>query len=463
MNKMGAEMELWDRSALELSKMLRSGEVSSEELTKTLLERIYKKDPEINSFTQVLKLRALRDAKKKDKKIQKAIKSGKVNDLPLFYGVPTGLKDLTPLRGSFTRLGSRGFKYFISPYDNWVTKRLKEAGFVFLGKLATSEFGAMPITETDIHPPSRNPHNQSYPSGGSSGGSAAAVAAGFLPFAQGSDGAGSIRIPSALCGCFGFKPSRAMNLNPSPHVDKFGLATIGPIARDIEDAAALLDAMNGNHFENDSTFRNNLIKEFSGLKIKVCYDNPLVDTDPLIKSSIEELVHKLGNQGHQVTVIEPIEAELDDFLPIWEKLLANVPNFNESVLQPVTKWLRKSGKPHTEDEIIKLTKGLAKKVLDWVGDADFVLTPTVPVFPPKIGEWKDLPPNEAFSRASHLGVFTALFNVSGQPASSIPLGKNENDLPYALQVAGGLESDMEVMAFSKYLIDNIIGELPREK
>jgi len=452
-------MEFWQKSGLELSKMLRKGEISCEDLIRNVIERIEKKDSELNSFTQVLKLRAIRDAKKKDKVLKKSIKSGNVNELPLFFGVPTGLKDLTPMRGSFTRLGSRGFRYFISPYDNWVTKRMKEAGFIFIGKLATSEFGAMPITETDIHPPSRNPHNQSYPSGGSSGGSAAAVAAHFLPFAQGSDGAGSIRIPSALCGCFGFKPSRAMNLNPSPHVDKFGLATIGPIARNIEDAAAMLDIMNGHPYEKDSFFLKNLNKEFKSLKIKVCVNNPIVETDPLIKSSVQNLANKLKEAGHQVEEIQPIEARLDEFLPIWEKLLANVPNLNDSVLQPVTKWLRQSGKPHSEAEIKGLTVALAKKVLEWVGDTDFILTPTVPVFPPKIGEWSELPPDQAFSNASHLGVFTALFNVSGQPAASIPLGRNEIGLPYALQVAGGLQADSEVLSFSKYLVDEFIGEL----
>ncbi|TNF26607.1 MAG: amidase [Deltaproteobacteria bacterium] len=451
-------MELWNLSGLEMAQMLRSGDVSSLQLTEALLDRISKKDIEINSFTQVLKLRALKDAKKKDKVLKHAIKKGELDRLPLFYGVPTGLKDLTPLRGSFTRLGSRGFRYFISPYDNWVTKRLKEAGFVFLGKLATSEFGAMPVTETDIHPPSRNPCNQNYPSGGSSGGSAAAVAAKFLPFAQGSDGAGSIRIPSALCGCFGFKPSRDMELNPSPHVDKFGLATIGPITRDIEDAAAFLDAMNGMPLEKDSLFRKNLNKDFQKLNIKVCYDNPIVETDPVIRNGIEGVVEKLKNIGHHVEEIEAIDARLEEFLPIWQKLLANVPNLNERVLQPVTKWLRVAGKPQNEKQIKDLTKAMEEKVFAWIGDADFVLTPTVPVFPPKIGEWRELPPEEAFSKASHLGVFTAPFNISGQPAASLPLGRNELGLPFALQIAGRRSGDVDVLAFSKYLQDRIIGE-----
>lgn len=446
-------MDLWNLSGLEMSQKLRSGEVTSEELTCVLLERIHSRDMELNSFTEVLKRRALRDARKKDKVIKKAIQFGELDSLPLFYGVPTGLKDLTPLRGSFTRLGSRGFKYFVAPYDNWVTKRFKEAGFVLLGKLATSEFGAMPITETDIHPPSRNPHNQNYPSGGSSGGSAAAVVAKFLPFAQGSDGAGSIRIPSALCGCFGFKPSRDMDLCPSPHVDKFGLATIGPISRDIEDAAALLDAMNGQPLEKDSFFLKNLQKHFDKPKIKVCTKNPIVETDPRIVKGIHDIVSKLQDAGHEVEEIEPIQAELEEFLPIWEKLLANVPNFNDRVLQPVTKWLRIAGKPRSEKEIKDLTDSLGEKVLEWVGDTDFILTPTVPVFPPKIGEWRDLPPDIAFSKASHLGVFTAPFNVSGQPAASLPIGQNEEDLPFALQIAGRRAADSDVLSFARYIRD----------
>ena len=101
---------------------------------------------------------------------------------------------------------------------------------------------------------------------------------------------------------------------------------------------------------------------------------------------------------------------------------------------------------------------MEEKVFAWIGDADFVLTPTVPVFPPKIGEWRELPPEEAFSKASHLGVFTAPFNISGQPAASLPLGRNELGLPFALQIAGRRSGDVDVLAFSKYLQDRIIGE-----
>src|SRR5690606_18271946 len=127
-----------------------------------------------------------------------------------FHGVPIGVKDLNFVRGAFTRMGSRAMRWCWSPVDDRVVAALRRAGFVIVGKLSTSELGAMPVTEPSIHPPTRNPWDRSVSAGGSSGGSGAAVAAGLVPIAQGSDGAGSIRIPAAFCHLYGFKPSRGL-------------------------------------------------------------------------------------------------------------------------------------------------------------------------------------------------------------------------------------------------------------
>ncbi|MCO4794010.1 MAG: amidase [Bacteriovoracaceae bacterium] len=441
----------WDMGAIELAGLLREQKITSFDLTSIFLDRIKSQNKELFAFTQVLERRALKEAKKKDKIIAKAASNGTLDELPIFTGVPSAVKDLTAMRGTFTRLGSRGFKYFFTPFDSWVTKRMRNAGFVLLGKLATSEFGAMPVTEPDIHPPARNPNNQKYTTGGSSGGTAAAVVAGLIPFGQGSDGAGSIRIPSAICGCFGFKPSKKMNLIPAPKIDLLGFTTIGPISKNVEDAASLLDIMDGRATKEKSIFLKNLDKDFSNLKILVCLDNPIVKTDPLIRDSVEKVGKFLESKGNTIEWKEPIEATLEEFLPLWERQLANVPCLRENLLQPVTQWLRKNGRKLTLEEVEVAYKNMQEKVLNWSSDADFILTPTVAVFPPKIGEWKHLGPKESFSMASHLGVFTAPFNISGQPASSLPLGRNSDGLPFALQIAGRTTADLDVLAFSRYL------------
>src|SRR5262249_26858834 len=151
------------------------------------------------AFVQVLDRAALREARERDRSRSRR---------GPFHGVPIGIKDLNLVRFAFTRMGSRAHRFLWSPIDDVTVARLRRAGFVILGKLATSEFGAMPITEPDIHPPTRNPWNLEHTPGGSSGGSGAAVAADLLPIAEGTDGAGSIRLPSAYCHLYGLKPSR---------------------------------------------------------------------------------------------------------------------------------------------------------------------------------------------------------------------------------------------------------------
>ena len=185
-------------SALEQADAIRAGRISSTELVGLYLERIERHNHQLNAFVSVQAQRALWAAQRADKaRTQKGWNGG-----PLFHGVPTGVKDLVPMAFTPTKLGSRAYKYFVSPFDAPVVKRMRTGGLIPLGKLATSEFGVLPVTEPDVHPPTRNPWDLSRTPGGSSGGSGAAVAAGLVPIAQGSDGGGSVRIPAAFCHLF---------------------------------------------------------------------------------------------------------------------------------------------------------------------------------------------------------------------------------------------------------------------
>ena len=225
--------------ALVLAKLVREGAISSEELVRHHLARIEAMNPSLSAFVTVFD-DAVKVARRKDRERLRHCDS-----LPPFHGVPIGIKDLNAVRFTRTRFGSRGMPAIVLPFDDANVRPLRRAGFVILGKLSTSELGAMPVTEPDIHPPTRNPWSPTHTAGGSSGGSGAAVAAGMLPIAQGSDGAGSIRIPSSFCGLYGLKPSRGRVVNQFRFPDRRILYTSGPMARTVTDAAALLDVMAG--------------------------------------------------------------------------------------------------------------------------------------------------------------------------------------------------------------------------
>ena len=202
------------KPALEQAALIASGSISSEELVVAYLDRIARVDPSVSAFTHVLRRSARADARRKDAALRRRGRRGRRGGRPLppFYGVPVAIKDLNFARGSFTRMGSRAYRWFYSPFDDKVVAQLRRGGFVLLGKVATSELGALPVTEPDIHLPTRNPWRLDITPGGSSGGSAAAVAARMAPIALGSDGAGSIRIPSSFCHLYGIKPSRGREI-----------------------------------------------------------------------------------------------------------------------------------------------------------------------------------------------------------------------------------------------------------
>ena len=192
--------ELHDLTALQAAAAIRARTVSPTELVDHYLDRIERLDGEIGAFVTV----TADSARQQARQAEAAVLSGA--ELPPLHGVPIAIKDLNLTAGVPTKLGSRLYQDFLAPVDDHVVRLLREAGTISLGKTATPEFGLPCYTETDIGPPARTPWDTARLAGGSSGGAAAAVAAGFLPIAQGSDGGGSIRIPASVTGLFGIKP-----------------------------------------------------------------------------------------------------------------------------------------------------------------------------------------------------------------------------------------------------------------
>jgi amidase len=237
--------ELHDLSALDQAAAIRGGTVSPTELVEHYLARIAAHSDTVGAFVTVTGDTALAQAAEATTRVLDARRNGATAALPPLLGVPTAIKDLTLTAGVPTKLGSLAFADLVPPVDDHVVTLLRAAGTISLGKTNTPELGAPCYTEPDpsIAPPARTPWDLTRSAGGSSGGAAAAVATGLVPFAQGSDGGGSVRIPASVTGLVGIKVSRGRVSNGPLGGDLNGLAWNGPLARTVADAAAMLDAM----------------------------------------------------------------------------------------------------------------------------------------------------------------------------------------------------------------------------
>jgi amidase len=443
-------MTLLDGSALEQARAIRERKVSSVELVRAYLARIEARDPALSAFVEIAPERALRDAERKDA----AMRGGAA--LPPFHGIPIGIKDLNLARGFGLRGGSRALRWIKwSPIDDKTVSALRRAGFVILGKLATSEVGAMPVTEPDIHPPTRNPWNAEYTPGGSSGGSAAAVSAGLLPIAHGSDGAGSIRIPAAFCHLFGLKPSRGRLANQFGARDSRVLYTCGPITRTVTDAAAMLDVMLDRDPRSpappiDAPFAELAQRPPARLRIRVATRAPWGTTHPEIEAATLRVARALEAAGHHLEPAPMFEGSLAEGLPLWQWLVGSIP-IPLRYVQPVTRWLGEPGRQIARADRNALHDQLTQRILEAFGDVDLWLTPTVVVPPPRVGAWKGLGPADAFEAAALLGAFTAMFNVTGQPAVSLPAGLTTEGLPIGVQLAGRCFEEAKVLAVAREL------------
>ena len=451
------ESEILRLPALAQAAAIRAGDIGVEELAALYLRRIATLDEKTHAFVEVIAEEALRCARRADRARPTAV-------APL-YGLPIGIKDLNAVRGTFMRMGSRAFPRFLTPADDLVVARIRRAGCIILGKTATSELGALPVTEPDIHPPTRNPWDLGVTAGGSSGGAGAALAAGLIPIAQGSDGGGSCRIPASFCGVVGFKPSRGVVENP------FGMDvpdivwTCGPMARTVEDAAALLDVMAkaapdpSPLLDAASTplrFLDLCRRPVRPLRIRLATEVHIVPTTDEVRAATERAAGMLSEMGHHVEAHPALSGiEIDEFLPIWQELVSNVPVPDWTLTQPLTRWLAAEGKKLQRAAVAASIVSIGQRIAAFFGDVDMWLTPTVAVPPFPIGALQGLPPIEMFRRAAQLGAFTGPFNVSGQPAISIPAALSSAGHPIGVQLVGRRGADATVLALGRALEERL--------
>jgi len=437
-----------DMTAVEQARLVREGSVSSAELVAQTIDRIHGRNPVCHAFVSVF-AGATAVAARKDRERRR-----RRGGLPPFHGVPIGIKDLNVVRWEATRFGSRAVPALPLPVEDHTVATLRRAGFVLVGKLATSEFGTMPVTEPDIHPPTRNPWAHGHSAGGSSGGSAAAVAAGMLAVAQGSDGAGSIRIPAAFCQLYGLKPARGRLRNQFGLPDRRLLYTSGPITRDVGDAAAMLDVMAGlvdgrPHWAPPPPrpFAERPVR-FARQRIRFLVHSPLGPTDPEIVAALQRSLGVLADLGHTVEQGALPEGGLEDFLPLWQHQVAQVPLWSWRRTQPVTRWLGEAGRRLRTADVHRRFDELSARFVPAFAAADMWVMPSVALPPPPIGAFRDLPAAEAFAAAARLGAFTAISNLTGLPAASLPMGRTAAGLPMGLQIVGGPFAERDVLALS---------------
>jgi Asp-tRNA(Asn)/Glu-tRNA(Gln) amidotransferase A subunit family amidase len=449
--------EMFWCSALDLAAAIRSKQVSPVEITEATLARIEALNPRLNAFCLITPDVALRDAREAEIAVIKGEPIG-----PL-HGVPVSLKDVIFTRGLRTTGGSRLFAEALPEEDAIAVGRLRAAGAVILGKTNTSEFGHKAVTENPLFGVTRNPWNLALTPGGSSGGAAAAVACGLGPVALGTDGGGSVRIPAAFCSVYGLKPSWGRVPQHPSFPGWEHLSVTGPITRTVRDAALVLDVIAGGDDRDrhslpreDGSYVESCDEDIKGLHVAWTPDLGYATVDPAVQALCENAAAEFEALGCHVEVVNPGWEDSEEtfrtivaaqFYAHWSDQLPA----QEAQLDPsLVKFIRRGGAVSTRDYVLAMDRARAywHEAQTFLQRFDLLLTPTVAVTPFAAGQGA---PREIAGQAiSVLGwmPFTFPFNLTGQPAASVPAGFTDDGLPVGLQIIGRRNADRTVLAAS---------------
>ncbi|MBY8873223.1 amidase [Micromonospora sp. PLK6-60] len=444
-----------DLTALEQAAAIARGELSSVELVEHHLRRIDALGDTVGAFVTVTAERALAAARAAD-----AVPAARRGPL---HGVPTAIKDLTLTAGVRTTFGSAAFADFVPPVDADVVRFMAAAGLVSLGKTTTSELGCSLYSEGLVAPPARNPWDLAYTAGGSSGGAAAAVAAGLVPVAQGSDGGGSLRIPASLCGLVGYKPSRGLVSGGPLGFGAFGLPTNGPIGRTVADVAALLDVLGqpvpgepylppaapaGGHLAAARAAAPGRLR-IGRFTTPMLADTPV---HPDCVAAVDRAAALLTAAGHEVVEVPPPlgPRAWPLFETVWYVLaLAPVPPDREGDLLPLTRHLRARGAAvgaatlmTTLGELQSLVRLGARRT----AGCDLLLCPTLAAPQAPVGWFTEGEPAEDFDRQRRFSPYCAIFNLTGEPSVSLPVGRTAAGLPVGALLTGRYGEDARLLA-----------------
>jgi amidase len=434
--------------AAEQARLLAAGTITAPVLLDLYLERIARLDPHLRSYRTVL----VQTARQEAAAAQHRLDAGE--RLPLL-GVPVAIKDDVDVDGEVTACGS-GAVSSAAVRDAEVVSRLRDAGAVIIGKTNVPELMIFPFTESLTFGATRNPWNTALSPGGSSGGSGAAVAAGLAPLALGSDGGGSIRIPSGWCGLFGLKPQRG-RVPLAPHDDAWcGLSVNGPIARTVEDAALFLDVTTATPGPAGGFVRA-AGNEPGRLRIALSTKVP----PPLIakvgkeqRAAVEEAGALLRDLGHDVVVRDPDyppAAVYANFLPryfrgIYEDV-RKLPH--QDRLERRTRNMARIGSLLSERRMATVRAGesaVAERIQSIFDDVDVVITPGNATGPSRIGAYQRRGGISTLLLVSQRVPFFELWNLTGQPAAAVPWGLDHDGVPLSIQLVGRPSDEATLLA-----------------
>ena len=468
-----SEHDLMFRPASELAGMVRDGEISARELVQSSLDRIEELDPAVNAFVQVDAERALATAD--------GIAAG---DERPFAGVPIAIKNLRAVKGLRLTYGCSLLADHVANYDTNVVRRLKHAGFVIVGTTTLPEYGILPTTEARLFGATHNPWDMERTPGGSSGGAAAAVAAGMVPVAHGTDGGGSIRIPAACCGLVGLKPSRG-RVSAAPERGDSLLTVDGVLTRTVSETAAILDVLAG-YEVGDATWApapsepfavtagrppGSAIADPAGtLRIAATTLPPVADAivDPACSRAVADAAELLRSLGHDVEEVDPpwqVEGLREMFGAAFSIHVAETIAYSGVVagheptaedMEPLS-WaifsmVKKLNAVQGAGAIVEL-QAFTRRVVSFLDSYDALLTPALGERPLPLGVLDSAAPDPmaTFTRSALFTPFTPIVNASGQPAISLPLFQGEDGLPVGVQIVGRPAGDGALLALASQL------------
>jgi amidase len=442
--------ELAFLSATEQAKLISNRAVRATELVSLYLDRIGQLNPTLNAFVTVVADAAMKDAQEADRALER------VTSLPPFYGVPIGIKDLIETAGIRTTFSSRLFDDYVPADDAAAVRRLREAGFIVIGKTNTPEFGGLSVTESELNGVCRNPWDIRLSPGGSSGGSAVAVASGMCPVALGTDDGGSVRIPASCCGLLGLKPSRGrISLGPRTSEGVNGYSAIGPIARTVDDIAALLDVLQGYEIGDpywlpppSPSFRAETEIAPGRLRVALTSSTPTGQkVHPDCLAAANNAAALLADLGHDVVEAAPDWPGSDVFetlVQVWNPLVAYYLDKGDGRLSdPINSQMWQDALAESSVDYVRASQRLqrlARRLTTFWLSYDLLLTPTLGLPPVPIGWYfeEDLDPRDQFKRDElFVPFFTPLANITGLPSASVPLYWNSAGLPIGVQLTAG--------------------------
>ena len=443
-------------SAVAQAELIRRKEVSPLELVELYLERIERLNPQLGCYVHVAAEQAIADAQAKTE----ALATMDPAECPPFFGVPISVKDLNPVAGMPCAFGVRWLKNRMATEDDGVVRRIKQAGFVILGKTATSEMGTLPYTEPDGFPPTRNPWNLDYTPGGSSGGAAAALAAGLCPVAHGSDGGGSVRGPAFCTGLVGIKPARG-RVTYAPLGERLGgLATNGVLGRSVQDAAALLDVLSGYETgdpywlpDPHPTFRE--LAQTAPRRLRIGFATeilPLGEAESRCRQAVLDTAALLESLGHTVVPqgLPDVEALIEPFTTIFQSLLNEV-GIPEPLVGKMNRWFAFRARFCGCGQYLRATaqvEQISRRIVAAFEGIDVMLLPTYLHPTIRIGEWARDRPRTTLEKIVRWIAPCPPFNATGQPAIALPTGFDANGVPVGVQLVGHPADEATLIALA---------------